>query len=233
MKTYGQTPGYLKNFAAFSDQASFDAMYNMIPQAREESVHLVDAMAGIGLVGKNIALRIREQRRQSVAITFVDISDAMLTHGSYDEKDVRICADIQDTGLPTESADLITCRCGLNNLTGSAWEPAITEIMRIIRSGGTLVLQDHLPLTEQQRVEMDALERFIAVMDGRIDEPTLKTLDEVEKIISLHGGKISKVETIPYRFDIRKRLKAKGILTECIMESDVTYPISTIGVQKL
>lgn len=127
----------------------------------------------------------------------------------------------------------LVIRAGLNNLAACDWAKALDEILRITRQDGAIVMQDHFPLKEAQREEMDMIEGVIARYEKRPVTPGLWLLSEVRSHIEGRGWTIAREETFQHAFSLAERIKAKGLPPmECVTDAQIVYPISTVTLQK-
>jgi SAM-dependent methyltransferase len=243
-----RTPEYLESAEGFRNPTSLVQIALAIePKVMTEGeVLCMDAMAGTGIVGKEMS-----KKFPNLSITYQDKSERMLNATTYSETDNRVLSDASELTFSPELFDVIICRAGLNNVARNQYAKILQEFLRVLKSDGVIVLQDHFGANIEQRDIINQLETEVARLEGRGDETFVFAVSELEKPILSAGGQISAREQFEIEWSLLDRLKAKGLkdpdlsplMTILSKQTSIknktnngdvvlTYPVYTLSVRK-
>lgn len=98
-----------------------------------------------------------------------------------------VLADLRKTPLPADSVDVVTAHALFNLLTPAALDRVVTELSRVTREGGFLVVVDYDPIPDDRVRELFAVENAVAELTD--DRPALvfHPRELVERIFTAAG----------------------------------------------
>lgn len=120
----------------------------------------LEAGAGVG----NTSAALLERDASVVYAVTNDSEHATAVHERFDSESrlVPVISDLQATPLSDSSVDVVTAHALLNVLTPSALDQIVTEMTRVTREGGYLVIVDYDPVPNDQIRELFAVENAIS-----------------------------------------------------------------------
>ena len=131
-----------------------------------EDNRCLEAGAGVG----NTSAALLERDPTVVYAVTNDREHATDVHNRFESESrlVPVTADLQGTPLPDNSVDIVTAHALLNVLTPSALNRIATELTRVTRDGGYLVVVDYDPVPDDRVRELFAVENAVSeLMESR------------------------------------------------------------------
>jgi SAM-dependent methyltransferase len=104
---------------------------------------------------------------------------------------------INDTDIPSESIDLITCHIGLHHCPHELLDGYLTSIHRILRKGGLFIMRDHDVKTPEMATFVSLVHTVfnlglnVSWETNHSEFKSFKSIDEWSSIISAYGFKDS------------------------------------------
>jgi ubiquinone/menaquinone biosynthesis C-methylase UbiE len=243
-------PKYLKQFSAFRNSTSLEHIAKSIGHSKKrKNLRVADMMCGTGAVGHFLGEYFGTETIER--LIFIDASIKMLKEIEGNVEKVRAYAE----NLPFDEKyfDIMVCRYGLNNIQREQYVPILKEYIRTLSEEGVLTIQDHFPKSFADAEALNEIEKFIAVQDGRNDNPYIPPIDFFKEIVAYMGGRVIDVTEFGYNWSLRDRLlsKDKGVVdigeikqsllgctpTDIKMDFTdddllITYPITTFSIER-
>ena len=125
-----------------------------------EDSRCLEAGAGVG----NTSAALLERDPAVVYAVTNDHKHAADVRERFDSESrlVPVIADLQETPLPDDSVDVVTAHALLNVLTPSALNQIATELTRVTRDRGYLVVVDYDPIPDDRVRELFAMENAVS-----------------------------------------------------------------------
>lgn len=209
---------YLKTFDPFTDPRSTKYLAALFEHYRTEGMrvpeppswNILDVCCGTGLFGRSLQTHIASLGRES-RLSFLDTSAAILQKVQPGPTDQTILSSVTAMkGVQSETFDVVTCRYGFNNLAQDEWLTALAEVLRVLKSGGVFLLQDHFVPGPTFSAMVNEAERFLAKMEGKHVAPFIFSTEAFNALLDEHPLVESRVKDgHSLLINIWDRLKAK------------------------
>jgi ubiquinone/menaquinone biosynthesis C-methylase UbiE len=212
---------YLNRWNVFSsDEQSFRHIVYHLEQAMgsliletSRNVAILDLCAGTGRAGRSIAQHLFAQSPSSkTSLTFVD-SDPSVLRAIDRKAGEHIVADdvTRLSQFANDSFDVAVSRYGFNNLPRESWSLALDAVLRVLRPGGTFILQDHFVPGATFSALLNEAEQFIAHIEGKKVVPFIYSTEQWNDVLDKNVLVRSRVKTgYPIQIQIADRFMAKS-----------------------
>lgn len=212
---------YLSKFNAFtSDTQSRKHIEVHVQRCIESGVistdttaKVVDICSANGTAGKIVAEYLVKSGF-TVEITFFDQSLKILESIDADDRyEMKIKqGSISDkTDFDSGYFDIAISRYGFNNLSKEEWQPAMNEVLRIIKPKGLFLLQDHFIPGPTFGSMVNKAEQYLAKMEGKLKTPFIYSTEEFNALLDKNTQIESRIKSgYGLIVDIWQRLKSKS-----------------------
>jgi ubiquinone/menaquinone biosynthesis C-methylase UbiE len=149
---------FSKGPETYRSASNYDLLYELGDFERGGSYHIADLACGSGLVGVEVAKRVRKNNGSS-KITFIDVVPENLSKIRKGlKRDMRV-SDVRNIEAEDGEFTHTYCRYAIKNMQPFDQERALKEIFRVTSNDGIFVLQDMVSpegLKEFQNAERQA-----------------------------------------------------------------------------
>ena len=172
--------------------------------------NILDVCCGTGFFGRSLQSHLTSQEKHS-KLSFLDTSAAILQKVQPGPTDQVILSSVTAMrGIPSGTFDVVVCRYGFNNLAQEQWLMALAEVLRVLRLGGVLLLQDHFVPGPTFSALVNEAEQFMARMEGKEVVPFIFSTEAFNAVLDEHPLVQSRVkDAYSLLINIWDRLRAK------------------------
>lgn len=168
----------------------FDSALSGVPV---ENNRCLEAGAGAG----NTSETLLERDAAVVYALTNDAEHATDVHKRFESKSrlVSVIADLQEAPLPDDSVDVVTAHALLNVLTPPELDHIATELTRVTRDGGYLVVVDYDPIPDDRVRELFAVENAVSELAETRPALVFHPQELVERVFTAAGWNCIKTGT--------------------------------------
>lgn len=184
---------HLKGPATYRLPSGYDLLYRLGGFKKGGNYRILDAAAGKGLVGLEVAKRVKKSGSRATT-AFFDLTEANLRKiRPYKAQRLKVVSDLIAVGLKSNIFTHAYCRYAIKNLQYPLQMIALKELFRVTKPSGVFILQDMVSppgLKEFQNIER--------VEKGKTSKENTKmhvpTEKEWKTMLGSAGFRVEKVE---------------------------------------
>ena len=216
----GEYAQYLLNWRVLTDdQRSLRHLCIAVQEALKDYaiaegdlVQILDVCAGTGFCGKSVASAVAGLGLQpNVTFTDRDSRVASCVEIANNKEHIVIDDAVTLSKFSDKTFDLVCSRYGFNNLSKDEWESALNAVLRVLRPGGTFILQDHFIPGKTFCSMVNEAEQFLAALEGKAVQPYIFSTEDLNELLDAHDDVESRIKTgYPLQINIFERLEAKA-----------------------
>lgn len=212
---------YLSKFSAFTSdtqskkhiEAHIQRFIESGAISKDSAVKVVDICSANGTAGK-IVSEYLVNAGFTVETTFFDQSVKILESIAIDNRyKMKIMQGSISNKTDFESGyfDIAISRYGFNNLSKEEWIPALNETLRVVKSGGLFLLQDHFIPGSTFGSLVNEAEQYLAKMEGKLKTPYIYSTEEFNALLDKNERVESRIKSgYGLIVDIWERLRSKS-----------------------